>query len=149
MKHNTTMHQIKADEKMCALLLSMDECPDDVCTMLLGHMEARSWLSMRSVSRRWRDLSQRKHAIQRAKLSISMELKRAPSTCVVHQCCKHPLTKIVLRTSTLARDDHRMFYYDFMPYCREHYHVYIDNLSFGDVMLSGSDGMEICVLCLR
>jgi hypothetical protein len=87
--------------------------------------------------------------MHRAKLSIRMEQRRAPLTCLVHHCFSSPLTNVILRSSTLTGDEHRMCRYEFMPYCREHYHVYIDNLSFGDVLLSGSDGMEICVLCLR
>ena len=127
----------------------MDQCSDDICMAVFRQLDARSQLRMSSVSRQWRDLPHGKHTRQRARLAVSMDARRPPVTCAVNQCGEAPLTHVTLHFATLPRNAYRACQYDFIPYCRVHYQVYIDNMLFGDALESAVRGVNICVLCLR
>ena len=127
----------------------MEQCSGDICMTVFGHLDARSQLRMACVSRQWRDLPHGRHTRQRARLAISMDARRPPATCAVQQCGGAPLTRITLHFATLSRDAYRACQYAFVPYCRVHHQVYIDNMSYGDALVSGVNDVDICVLCLR
>lgn len=126
----------------------MIELPGEICNLIFRKADTRTRMMLRCVSRQWYTSTYTRNVVIASRLGMLLEGPPPPRYCTVAHCNAASLKNVVVRHLT-QRKEH-IHKYAFLPYCRAHFHAYMDTLSFGDVLLTaGDDGIDICVLCLR